>query len=209
MENEKMIPTGCDQITFLLGEEERNLDRAREQGSLLAASELLPQVYKELRALAARMMAQEAPGQTLQPTALVHEAYVRLAGREDKPCWQNNRHFCAAAAEAMRRILIEIARRKRSREARAGRVQEDLLREVAAPAGPTEDLLALDEALVQFAAVDPCKAELVKLRFYAGLTGEEAARCLGISRATADRHWAYARAWLYNRLQGPKVAPDG
>jgi RNA polymerase sigma factor (TIGR02999 family) len=194
-------------MTVLLAEEERNLLGAHEQGSPQVASELLPLVYRELRALAVQMMAQEAPGQTLQPTALVHEAYMRLVGHEDKPRWQNHRHFCAAAAESMRRILIEVARRKRSREARAKRTQEDRLQEIAAAAGPHEDLLALDEALAQFAASDPRKAELVKLRFYAGLSAGEAAHCLGISRATADRHWAYARAWLYNHLQGRRGDP--
>ncbi|HEX8200139.1 MAG TPA: ECF-type sigma factor [Isosphaeraceae bacterium] len=194
-------------MALLSREDEGNLGAALEQGRPRAASEMLPAVYKELRALAARMMAQEAPGQTLQPTALVHEAYVRLAGAEDAPRWHNHRHFCAAAAEAMRRILIEVARRKRGRESRVRRTHEDRLGEVAAPADPTEDLLALDEALTQFAAADPRRAELVKLRFYAGLTAEEAAHCLGISRATADRHWAYARAWLYNRLEGRRGDP--
>jgi RNA polymerase sigma factor (TIGR02999 family) len=138
----------------------------------------------------------------LQPTALVHEAYLRLAGSADSPLWDSLGHFYAAAAEAMRRILIEVARRKRRRETKLHRVADDLLPNLPTSPDAAEDLLDLDEALRQFAEQEPERAELVKLRFYGGLSVEEAARCLGVSRATADRYWAYARAWLYDRLRG-------
>jgi RNA polymerase sigma factor (TIGR02999 family) len=169
------------------------------QGDPHAAHRLLPLVYDELRRLAAQRLADEKPGLTLQPTALVHEAYLRLVG-DANPSWDGRGHFFAAAAEAMRRILIDDARRKRrlKRGGRRGRV--DLDQAEASVSAPGDDLLALDEALGRFAAEDPKKAELVKLRFYGGLSVEEAASCLGISRATADRHWAYARAWLYEFL---------
>jgi RNA polymerase sigma factor (TIGR02999 family) len=169
------------------------------QGDPRAADRLLPLVYDELRRLAAQRLADEKPGLTLQPTALVHEAYLRLVG-DANPSWDGRGHFFAAAAEAMRRILIDEARRKRrlKRGGRRGRV--DLDQVDASVSAPGDDLLVLDEALEQFAAEDPKKAELVKLRFYGGLSVEEAASCLGISRATADRHWAYARAWLYEFL---------
>jgi RNA polymerase sigma factor (TIGR02999 family) len=189
------------------------LSNTTEPGEPQTAGQLLPLIYNELRALAARKLAQERPGHTLQPTALVHEAYQRLAGKEDHPRWDSPGHFYAAAAEAMRRILIESARRKRRRQARVGRAQDELLPNLPAPADPAADLLELDEVLTQFAALEPRKAELVKLRFYAGLSVEEAARALNISRATADRSWAYARAWLYHRLHGrsngsgPAVSP--
>jgi RNA polymerase sigma factor (TIGR02999 family) len=174
---------------------------AIERGDPRAAEQLLPLVYDELRKLAAQRLAQEKPGQTLQPTALVHEAYLRLAGQGDGPRWENPGHFFVAAAEAMRRILVENARRK-SRLKRGGDRQRVGLEQVEpASYAPPEDLLALDEALGLLAAEDGQKAELVKLRYYAGLSVEEAARCLGISRATAARYWAYARAWLYDRLR--------
>jgi RNA polymerase sigma factor (TIGR02999 family) len=173
---------------------------AIEQGDPSAASELLPLVYGELRLLAKRKLAQEKPGQTLQATALVHEAYLRLVGDEGSRSWDSRGHFFAAAAEAMRRILIENARRKRA-EKRGGRLErqayDDL--EVAAPA-PSEDLLALDEALAKLEAKDPVKAQLVKLRYVAGLSEDEAAQALSISRTTAHRHWRYARVWLLNKL---------
>jgi RNA polymerase sigma factor (TIGR02999 family) len=170
-------------------------------GDARAAGELLPLVYAELRRLAARELAGERPGQTLQPTALVHEAYLRLVGKGGAgPRWEGRGHFFAAAAEAMRRILVEAARRKGRLKRGGGRRRIDLRHVEAVAAGPSEDLLALDEALEQLAAEDAPKAELVKLRFFAGLSEAEAARCLGVSRATAARHWAYARAWLYDRL---------
>jgi RNA polymerase sigma factor (TIGR02999 family) len=171
------------------------------QGDPHTAAQMLPLVYDELRKLAAQRLAQEKPGQTLQPTALVHEAYLRLAGQGGGPRWENPGHFFVAAAEAMRRILVENARRK-SRLKRGGdrqRVDPEQVEPVSY--APPEDLLALDEALGLLAAEDGQKAELVKLRYYAGLSVEEAARCLGISRATAARYWAYARAWLYDRLR--------
>jgi RNA polymerase sigma factor (TIGR02999 family) len=161
-----------------------------------AASQLLPLVYDELRKLAASKMARETPGQTLQPTALVHEAWLRLAGAEDQT-WDNRAHFFGAAAEAMRRILIENARRKKALRHGAGEARLNLEElDIVAPA-PDEQLLAIHEALDKFAAVDKVKAELVKLRYFAGMTVEEAAHVLGISEATAKRWWIYARAWLY------------
>ena len=172
---------------------------ALARGDPGAAEELLPLVYVELRRLAARNLAKEAAGQTLQPTALVHEAYLRLVGTDQK--WDGRGQFFAAAAEAMRRILIENARRK-ARHKRGGDRRRVALGDIAAPGAdvPAEDVLAIDEALTQLAQEDAAKAELVKLRFYAGLSVTEAAQCLGISRATADRYWAYARAWLHDRL---------
>ncbi len=171
------------------------------QGDPQAAGRLLPLVYDELRRLAAARLAHEKPGQTLQPTALVHEAYLRLVAAGDEPAWENRRHFFAAAAEAMRRILIEQARRKKRVKRGGGRVRVDLDQVEVPDADRGDDLLALDEALDALAREAPQKAELVKLRFFAGLSVEEAARCLGISRATADRHWAYARAYLYDRVR--------
>jgi RNA polymerase sigma factor (TIGR02999 family) len=190
---------------------------AIEQGDPRAAEKLLPLVYDELRKLAALMLAREKPGQTLQATALVHEAYLRLVGPQD-PGWNGRNHFLAAAAEAMRRILVERSRRKRA-EKRGGefrRVDLDDLDLPAVPGGvPVADLVALDEALCRFAAQDPIKAELVKLRYFAGLSVEEAGAVLGISRATAARHWDYARSWLYSELHGavregdsPKQSPQ-
>jgi RNA polymerase sigma factor (TIGR02999 family) len=175
---------------------------AIEQGDPRASEELLPLVYKELRRLAKQRLAQEKPGQTLQATALVHEAYLRLVGGEEAQRWNSRGHFFAAAAEAMRRILVENARRKRA-EKHGGRFERQDLDgiDIAAPA-PTEDLLALDEALEGLAREEPACAELVKLRFFAGLTQEEAARALGVTRRTADRYWAFARAWLYQALGG-------
>jgi RNA polymerase sigma factor (TIGR02999 family) len=175
---------------------------AIEQGDPHAAAELLPLVYDELRKLAAAKLAQEKPGQTLDATALVHEAYVRMVGTAGGTAreWQGRAHFFAAAAEAMRRILVDRARRK-SREKHGGglpRVDVELAN-VVAPM-PDEDLLALDEALNRLAAEDPVRAELVQLRFYAGLSNDEAARVLGISGATAKRYWRHARAWLHREV---------
>jgi RNA polymerase sigma factor (TIGR02999 family) len=170
---------------------------AIQQGDPHAAEELLPLVYDELRQLAAAKMTQERPGQTLDATALVHEAYLRLVGAQP---FADRRHFFRAAAEAMRRILIDRARRKR-RIKHGGQFERVPLSDVEPAAKtPPEQLLALDMALDRFAAVDPVKAELVKLRYFAGLGEEETATALGISRATASRYWTYARAWLINAL---------
>jgi len=175
---------------------------AIETGDPRAAAELLPLVYDELRKLAAAHLADEKPGQTLQPTALVHEAYVRLVGPEPDQQWGGRAHFFAAAAEAMRRILLDAARRKGRRKRGGGMARHDL--DGIDPAAPetSDDLLALDEALVRLAAADPQAAELVRLRFYAGLPIPEIARVLGISSRTADRAWAYARAWLHQTVTG-------
>ncbi len=176
---------------------------AVEQGDPHAAEQLLPLVYDELRQLAAQKLAQEKPGQTLQATALVHEAYLRLVAggeREKEPHWDNRRHFFAAAAEAMRRILIDNARRKQSRKHGGDRQRQDLdAADLAAPE-PDVDLLALDAALKQLAEHDPIKAKLVELRYFAGLTGAQAAAVLGISPSSADRQWVYTRAWLRREL---------
>jgi RNA polymerase sigma factor (TIGR02999 family) len=173
---------------------------AIEQGQRQAAEQLLPLVYDELRRLAAEKMAHERPGQTLQATALVHEAYVRLVGGGDAPQWENRRHFFAAAAEAMRRILIDRARRKQTRKHGGGRRREEFDgQSIVAPEGDV-DLLALDAALHRLAEQEPLKAKLVELRYFAGLTGEQAAEVLGISPSSADRHWVYARAWLRREL---------
>jgi RNA polymerase sigma factor (TIGR02999 family) len=170
---------------------------AIDGGDLHVAEQLLPLVYDELRKLAAARLAQEKPGQTLQATALVHEAYLRLVGNDPAHRWNSRGHFFGAAAEAMRRILIDQARRKQS--ARHGghvrRNPADAL-EIASPE-PSVDFLAVNEALERFEKVDPVKANLVKLRYFAGLSLPQAAEALGISVTTADRHWAYARAWLH------------
>jgi RNA polymerase sigma factor (TIGR02999 family) len=169
---------------------------AIEQGDARASAELLPIVYNELRKLAARKIAQEKPGQTLQATALVHEAYLRLVGGADSQRWENRGHFLAAAAEAMRRILIENARRKKRIKHGGDRQRIDLLeRDVAVDDGPDE-LLALDAALTKLEREDAPAAQLVKLRVFAGLSIEQAGAALGFSRATAYRQWNYARAWL-------------
>jgi RNA polymerase sigma factor (TIGR02999 family) len=175
---------------------------AVEQGDPHAAEQLLPLVYEELRQLAAAKFAQEKAGQTLQPTALVHEAYLRLVGAGPAPRWNGRGHFFAAAAEAMRRILVERAR-KRGRLKRGGdRQRLDLDALPLAVPEVADEFLALDEALADLALKHPDKAELVKLRYFAGLTVAEAAQALGISTSTADRHWTYARAWLYRRIVG-------
>jgi RNA polymerase sigma factor (TIGR02999 family) len=172
---------------------------AIEQGDPHAAAQLLPLVYDELRKLAAQKLAQERPGQTLQATALVHEAYVRLVDVDQVQPWSSRGHFFAAAAEAMRRILVDNARRKR-RPKHGGDRRRVELDEALSVAGPREDVLALDEALRRFAEEEPAKAELVKLRYFGGLSLDEAAACLGISPATAKRSWAVARAWLFAAL---------
>ena len=177
-----------------------------EAGDPHAAEQLLPLVYDELRKLAAQKLTAESPGQTLQATALVHEAYLRLVDQDQAPHWNSRGHFFAAAAEAMRRLLVDRARHKRSHKAGGGRARQDLdALEIALPEIP-EDLLALDEALNKLAASDKKAADLVHLRFFAGLPLPEAARLLGISPRTADRLWAYARAWLHQEIQG--TAPD-
>ena len=170
---------------------------AIEQGEEKATDKLLPLVYEELRRLAARKLASESPGQTLQATALVHEAYIRLMGAQN-PHWNGQGHFFAAAAEAMRRILVERARQKKAGK-RGGNHQRIELEQDALidkQEDPADYLLALDEALEELGKRDPVKADLVKLRYFAGLTKHQAAKALGISPATADRHWRYARAWL-------------
>ena len=175
---------------------------AIEHGDPQAAEELLPLVYDELRKLAAQKLAQERPGQTLQATTLVHEAYLRLVDGENIPCWNSRGHFFAAAAEAMRRILVDQARRRRSRRRGGAAKRHPLARLDPAVPAPDEELLAVDEALERLQKLDPPKAELVKLRYFAGLTIPEAAQALGISVPTANRYWAYARAWLHEELAG-------
>jgi RNA polymerase sigma factor (TIGR02999 family) len=175
---------------------------AIERGDPKAAAELLPLVYDELRTLAAARLAEEKPGQTLQATALVHEAYVRLVGGGRPQNWSGRGHFFAAAAEAMRRILVESARRKTRERHGGGRKRLTLADLDAAAETPDEDLLALSEALDGLAAANARAAELVRLRYFAGLTGREAAAVLGVSPRKADQVWAYARAWLLDRLNG-------
>jgi RNA polymerase sigma factor (TIGR02999 family) len=167
-----------------------------ERGDAEATDRLLPLVYQELRALAAQRLSQEPPGQTLQATALVHEAYLRLVGAGPQD-WASRGHFFKAAAEAMRRILIDNARRKKSLKRGGDRRPVDLDESLAVDdAAPAEEMLALDEALAKLAQQDPTKADLVKLRYFAGLTIEQAAKALDISHATAERYWDYARSWL-------------
>lgn len=173
---------------------------AMERGDGRAIDELLPAVYQELRQLAAQKLSHEKPGQTLQATALVHEAYLRLAGAEDRT-WKGRTHFFAAAAEAMRRILIENARRKHRLKRGGNRQRVDVEEAEIVIEGPCDDLLALDEALSRLAEIDRTKAELVKLRYFAGLTLEQAAEVLELSPTTAKRHWTYARAWLYKAVK--------
>jgi RNA polymerase sigma factor (TIGR02999 family) len=182
---------------------------AMERGDPHAAAQLLPLVYEELRKLAAQRLAREGSGQTLQATALVHEAYVRLVGTQNDQQWSGRGHFFAAAAEAMRRVLVERARRKASRKHGGGRQQVDLDEAVSCDPGLADEFLSLNEALDKLAAEDPRKAELVKLRYFTGLSVQEAADVLGISRATADRWWAYAKAWLYCALSGENKPGPG
>ena len=181
------------EVTRILG--------AIEQGDPSAAGELLPLVYDELRKLAAQKLAHEVPGQTLEATALVHEAYVRLVGGGIGQHWDYRGHFFAAAAEAMRRILVDVARRKQAVR-HGGERSRVPLQEFHRVADLPDNLLELDEALNRFAAEEPAKAELVKLRFFAGLTMPEAAKALDISLATAERHWTFAKSWLYAELAG-------
>jgi RNA polymerase sigma factor (TIGR02999 family) len=188
------------------------MDRSERQNALDAggpgaAERLFPLVYDELRKLAARKLAEERPGQTLQATALVHEAYLRLIG--DDATFEGRGHFFAAAAEAMRRILVEAARRRNSQKRGGGRKNEGLDPDRLAAPGPREDLVALDEALTRLAEKDPEAAELVKLRYFAGLALPEAAQALGVSPRTASRLWSYARAWLRREVEGDEGEAPG
>jgi RNA polymerase sigma factor (TIGR02999 family) len=173
---------------------------ALEQGEPHAAEQLLPLVYEELRRLAAERMAQEKPGQTLEATALVHEAYLRLMDVKKAQHWNSRGHFFAAAAEAMRRILVEQARRKRRTKHGGDRRRVGLDEALSIAEAPAEDVVALDEALQQFEAVDPVAAQVVKLRYFAVLTMPEAAQALGLPLRTAERNWTYAKTWLHRRL---------
>jgi RNA polymerase sigma factor (TIGR02999 family) len=188
------------EVTRILG--------AIERGDVSATEELLPLVYQELRQLAAQRLSKEVPGQTLQATALVHEAYIRLVGAEDQN-WSSRGHFFAAAAEAMRRILIENARRKQRLKRGGDRQRVNLKDADLFIEGPSDDLIALDEALEKLSKKDQVKADLVKLRFFAGLTNEQAAKVLGISLNTADRYWAYARSWLHLEISRDTETPQG
>jgi len=178
---------------------------AIDRGDAKATDELLPVVYEELRLLAAQKLSREASGQTLQATALVHEAYIRLVGDESH-CWNSRGHFFAAAAEAMRRILVENARRKKSTKRGGGHRRVDLSESepVGRSGADPDSLIALDDALNRLAGIDSTKAELVKLRYFAGLTIEQTAQSLGISPATAKRLWTYARAWLVREMTGTR-----
>jgi RNA polymerase sigma factor (TIGR02999 family) len=179
---------------------------AIDQGNAHAAEQLLPLVYDELRRLAAVQMASEKPGQTLDATALVHEAYLRLVGPADDRRWENRGHFFAAAAEAMRRILVEAARRKKRLRHGGGLRRDELPADGPAGGGPMEDVIAVNEALEKLAGADPRAAQLVKLHYFAGLTIEQAAAVLGVSVRKAYTVWAYARAWLYRCLEGERPA---
>ena len=202
------MPTTVNEVTGIL--------HAIEEGDPQAAEQLLPLVYDELRRLAAAKLAQEKPGQTLQPTALVHEAYLRLVtppksppspgGGQGEVRWDSRGHFFAAAAEAMRRILINRARDRRRLKRGGGWKQLDLQRVMVAEKASDDEVLALDEALEKLARTHPPCTELVKLRFYTGLTLEEAAKAMRVTRRTADRYWAFARAWLYDALR-PESTP--
>lgn len=180
-----------------------------EQGDPSAAEQLLPLVYEELRKLAAQRMAHEVPGQTLQATALVHEAYLRLVDNEKAQHWNSRGHFFGAAAEAMRRILIDNARRKKRPKHGGARQRVELDEACCLHSAPADDLLALDEALARLASQEPAKAELVKLRFFGGLSLDEAAEAIGVSRATAKRYWTYARAWLYAEIDPEENQSSG
>jgi RNA polymerase sigma factor (TIGR02999 family) len=188
-----------NEVTQVLG--------AIDQGDSTAAEQLLPLVYDELRRLAAQKLAQEKPGQTLQPTGLVHEAYIRLVDSAQPQQWRSRGHFFAAAAEAMRRILVEAARRRGRRKRGGGRRKVDIADHEPACAEPDLDVLALDEALTRLSAAHAAHAELVKLRYFAGLTLAAAAAALNVSTATAERRWRYARAWLARALDKDSI-PD-
>jgi RNA polymerase sigma factor (TIGR02999 family) len=169
---------------------------AIEQGDAQVAGQLLPLVYTELRRLAAQKLSHEKPGQTLEPTALVHEAYLRLVDVDQAQHWDSRGHFFAAAAEAMRRILVDVARRKRAEIHGGGRARLELTERDWLSRATPDEIVSLDDSLCRLAEDDSASAEIVKLRLFAGMSVDEAARCLGISRASAYRHWAYARAWL-------------
>lgn len=173
-----------------------------EAGIPYTSEQLLPLVYDELRRLASEKLAREKPGQTLQATALVHEAYSRLVDPQRVKHWNSRGHFFLAAAEAMRRILVENARRKHSQKQGGGKRRVDLAEDPAAPDDSPEEVLAVHEALEKLAREDPAKARLVELRYFAGLSVQEAADAMGISRATADRYWAFAKVWLYCEMTG-------
>jgi RNA polymerase sigma factor (TIGR02999 family) len=184
---------------------------AIEKGDAQAVDRLFPLVYQELRQLAAQRLIKESPGQTLQATALVHEAYLRLVGSEDQN-WSGRYHFFSAAAEAMRRILIENARRKKSLKHGGGRKRigfDEAILAYEEGDMSADDLIALDEALEKLSKEDPPKADLVKLRYFAGMTSDQAAKILGMSPATADRDWAYARSWLRLEMTGADQADQG
>jgi RNA polymerase sigma factor (TIGR02999 family) len=189
-------PSAMTEVTRILA--------AIEQGDPQVAEQLLPLVYSELRHLATRKLSHETPGQTLQATGLVHEAYLRLVDVDKAQHWNSRGHFFAAAAEAMRRILVEQARRKRRLKRGGHKERVDLEEVEIAFVGPADDIVALDDALARLAQKHSEKAELVKLRYFAGLTVNEAAEVLGVSTSTADRHWTYARAWLFREL-----SPEG
>jgi RNA polymerase sigma factor (TIGR02999 family) len=189
-------------ITSLMNEVTRVLS-AIEKGDPQAAEQLLPLVYKELRKLAAHKMAQESPGQTLQATALVHEVYLRLVDTEQTQRWENRAHFFAAAAEAMRRILIENARRKGRLKRGGDRERVNLNEADAVSQAAPDEFLRIDEAITKLQADDPQAAQLVRLRYFAGLSVEEAAEMTGLSRSSAYGHWSYARAWLHCELRQP------
>lgn len=184
-----------------------HLLNAAERGDPEATSQLLPLVYDELRRLAAQRLAHENPGQTLEATALVHEAYVRLVDAEPSPQWNGRGHFFAAAAEAMRRILVENARRKNSLKRGGGQLRNELRSDLVAAPQDVVDLLALDEALTRLATKEPEVAKLVQLRYFGGLTIPEAAEVLGVSPRTADTYWAYARSFLLAELHADDIEP--
>jgi RNA polymerase sigma factor (TIGR02999 family) len=191
LESESVIPCAA-KVTTLLNE--------AGSGDSHASAELLPLVYEQLRALAGRKMRQERPDQTLQATALVHEAYLRLVDTTKVQLWESRWHFFAAAAESMRRFLVENARRKGRIKRGGDHHRVDLDKLELTVNDPPDELIALDEALIELAKEHPEKAQLINLRYFGGLTHEEAAQALGISTSTADRHWAYARAWLYRQM---------
>jgi RNA polymerase sigma factor (TIGR02999 family) len=182
---------------------------AIEQGDPHAATQLLPLVYDELRKLAAQKLAHEKPGQTLEATALVHEAYLRLVDVEQAPQWNSRGHFFAAAAEAMRRLLVEQARRKRRRKHGGDRRRVGLDEALSLAEAPTDDLVALDEAVNQLETLDPVAAQVVKLRYFAGLAMPQVAASLGLSLRTAERNWTYARTWLHRALSAAEDPGHG
>jgi RNA polymerase sigma factor (TIGR02999 family) len=192
-------------IIFNIMTEVTRILSAIEQGDSQAAAQLLPLVYEELRRLAVHKLAQEKPGQTLQATALVHEAYLRLVDCDKSRDWQGRGHFFAAAAEAMRRILVERARQKRTLKRGGDRPRAELREDAMAAPDAAEEILAVDEVLAGLAAADPQAAELVKLRYFAGMSVDETAQALSISRSSANRLWAYARAWLQRAIGGASV----